>query len=113
MSLVLLDGYVLDTIGPFRGNMNDASITPHVLRKCDSLIGWYEDDDVMLVDRGFPGWDLRNLRTTKLAHGNLRTETCARRNLHTETCAQRNLRTETCARTTCSRIIYPRDNNSW
>ena len=53
MSLVLPDGYVLDTIGPFRGNMNDASITQHVLRTCDSLIGWCEDDDVMLVDRGF------------------------------------------------------------
>ena len=56
MSLVLPDDYVLDTIGPFRGNMNDASITPHVLRKCDSLIVWYEDDDVMLVDRGL--WDV-------------------------------------------------------
>ena len=56
MSLVLPDDYVLDTIGSFRGNMNNASITPHVLRKCDSLIGWYEDDDVMLVDRSF--WDV-------------------------------------------------------
>ena len=37
--------------------------------------------------------DLRNLRTTKLAHGKLRTENCAR--------------------TTCARIICPRDNNSW
>ena len=56
MSFVLPDGYVLDSIGPFRGNMNDASITQHVLLTCDSLIGWCEDDDVMLVDRGF--WDV-------------------------------------------------------
>ena len=53
MSLVFPDGYVLDTIGPFRGNMNDASIAQHILRTCDSLIGWCEDDDVMIVDRGF------------------------------------------------------------
>ena len=53
MSLVFLDGYVLDTIGPFRGNMNDVSITQHVLCTCNSLIGCCEDDDVMLVDRGF------------------------------------------------------------
>ena len=53
MSVVLPDGYVLDTIGSFRGNMNDTSIIQHVLRTCDSLIGWCEDDDVMLVDRGF------------------------------------------------------------
>ena len=53
MSLVLPDGYVLDTIRSFRGNMNDASITQHVLCTCDSLIGWYEDDDVIPVDRGF------------------------------------------------------------
>ena len=53
MSLVLPDDYELNTICPFRGNMNDPSIAQHVLRICDSLIGWCEDDDVMLVDRGF------------------------------------------------------------
>jgi hypothetical protein len=53
MSLVLPDGYVLDTIGPFRGTMNDASITEHITRSCQSLVSWCADGDAMVVDRGF------------------------------------------------------------
>jgi len=56
---------------------------------------------------GFPGYvtlllkrmltGLRNLRTTKLAHGNLRTETCARKLAHDETYARKLAHNETCA----------------
>ena len=56
MSLVLPDGYALDTIGPLRGNMNCASIVHHVLRTYDPFTGWCEDNEVMIVDHGF--WDV-------------------------------------------------------
>lgn len=53
MSLILPDGYVLDTIGPFVGTMNDASIAKTITRTCDELIEWCEEGDIMIVDRGF------------------------------------------------------------
>lgn len=53
MSLVLPNGYVLDTIGPFLGTMNDASIAKTITNTCDELTDWCEEGDVMIVDRGF------------------------------------------------------------
>ena len=53
MSVVFPDGYVLDTIGPFFGNTNDAKITEAILEKVDSLSTWLEESDNFIVDRGF------------------------------------------------------------
>ncbi|CAF1406262.1 unnamed protein product [Didymodactylos carnosus] len=53
MSLVLPDGYVLDTIGPFYGNENDAKICEQILTTMDRLREWCNVNDVMIVDRGF------------------------------------------------------------
>ena len=52
ISLVPPDRYVLDTIGRFRSNMNDASVAQHILHTFDRLIGWCKNDGVMIVDRG-------------------------------------------------------------
>jgi hypothetical protein len=53
MSLVLPNGYILDTIGPFEGRMNDASITKQITNTCDALVKWCHHGDVMICDRGF------------------------------------------------------------
>lgn len=53
MSIVLPDGYVLDTIGPFFGNENDAKITEAILNKVDELKTWVQETDNFIVDRGF------------------------------------------------------------
>ncbi|CAF5001179.1 unnamed protein product, partial [Rotaria sp. Silwood1] len=53
LSIVLPDGYVVDAIGPFAGNANDASITESILQLNDSLQRWTDYGDILLVDRGF------------------------------------------------------------
>ncbi len=53
LATVFPDGYVVDTIGPFSGAANDASITESILQLNDSLQLWTEDGDTMIVDRGF------------------------------------------------------------
>ncbi|CAF4044121.1 unnamed protein product [Rotaria sp. Silwood2] len=53
MSLVLPDGYVLDTIGPFQGTANDASITERILETRNDLVAWCDYGDIMICDRGF------------------------------------------------------------
>ena len=53
MSLVLLDGYVLNLIGQFYGKNNDASISRSVLDTCTDLSVLRQDNDVHIVDRGF------------------------------------------------------------
>ena len=53
MSVVLPDGYVLDTIGPYHGNVNDATITRLIMEKIEILKSWLEANDNMIVDRGF------------------------------------------------------------
>ena len=45
MSIVLPDGYVLDTIGPFYDNENDAKITEAILNKVDELKTWLQETD--------------------------------------------------------------------
>lgn len=40
MSVVLPDGYVLDTVGTYFGNENDAKITEAILLKDDELRTW-------------------------------------------------------------------------
>ncbi|CAF1384160.1 unnamed protein product [Didymodactylos carnosus] len=53
MSLILSNGYILDTIGPFWGTMNDASIAKNIINTCETLIEWCEKGDTMIVDSGF------------------------------------------------------------
>ena len=53
MSIVLPDGYVLDTIGPFFGNENDAKITEAIIHKVTELKEWLQETDNFIVDRGF------------------------------------------------------------
>ena len=46
--------YILDTIGPFFGNENDAKITENYLNAIGELKTWLEDSDNYryIVDRG-------------------------------------------------------------
>lgn len=53
MSLILPDGYILETIGPFRGTMNDASIAAKVVETHDELLEWCAGEGQMILDRGF------------------------------------------------------------
>ena len=53
MSLCLPDGYCLDTLGPFYGTANDASITNHILKTKAILAEWCDYGNLMIVDRGF------------------------------------------------------------
>lgn len=55
MSIVLPDGYVLESIGPYfaDGKNNDAGITQHILSLHGDLVEWLQEGDVCVVDRGF------------------------------------------------------------
>ena len=55
LSIVLPDGYVLDTIGPFMsdGNKNDAGMTQYIIDFCNTFIEWLQEEDVTALDRGF------------------------------------------------------------
>ncbi|CAF4657751.1 unnamed protein product [Rotaria sp. Silwood2] len=53
MSLVLPDGYVLDTIGPFQGTANDATIAQQIIETRNELLQWCDYGDIMICDRGF------------------------------------------------------------
>ena len=52
MSLILPNGYILDTIGSFSGTMNDATLAKNITDTCDALMKWCEKRDTMVVDRG-------------------------------------------------------------
>ncbi|CAF1504733.1 unnamed protein product, partial [Rotaria sordida] len=53
MSLVLPDGYVVDSIGPFQGTANDATIAQQIIETRNELIEWCDYGDTMICDRGF------------------------------------------------------------
>ena len=53
MSLVFLDGYVLEIIGSFDGVANDAAITHQIIETRNQLVQWCDVGDVMVCDRGF------------------------------------------------------------
>ena len=50
MSIVLPDGYVLDTLGPYfrDGKNNDAGMTRHIVKHNQDLMQWMEQDDVFI-----------------------------------------------------------------
>ena len=55
MSIVLPNGYVLETLGPYLsdGKNNDAGFTKHIFNSNKSLCDWLRPGDVCVVDRGF------------------------------------------------------------
>ncbi|CAF1134384.1 unnamed protein product [Didymodactylos carnosus] len=53
MALVRPDGYVLDSLGPFYGTDNGATISSHIIRTRNALTDWCDAGDIMVVDRGF------------------------------------------------------------
>ena len=53
MSIVHPDGYVVDIIGPFQANLNDATITTEILETHNSLARWLKGTGQIIVDRGF------------------------------------------------------------
>ena len=53
MSLILLDGYVIDTIGPFQGTANDATVAQQIAETRNELMQWCDYGDIMTCDRGF------------------------------------------------------------
>lgn len=56
MMLVATDGYILTVLGPYLADEknSDAKITEHMLNSnVKDIIDWFEEDDVLVVDRGF------------------------------------------------------------
>ena len=56
MMLVATDGYILTALGPYLvdGKNSDAKITEQMLNSnVEDITDWFEEDDVMVVDRGF------------------------------------------------------------
>jgi hypothetical protein len=68
MSIVLPDGYVLDTIGPFAADVKntDADILKYCIREDEELCELLQDEDVLVLDRGFDRarTELREKNTT-------------------------------------------------
>ena len=56
MMLVATDGYILTVLGPYLadGKISDAKISEHMLNSnVEDITNWFEEDDVLVVDRGF------------------------------------------------------------
>lgn len=55
MMIVTSDGYILDILGPFLadGKNNDAAILNQHLREGEGLLKWAEENDILVLDRGF------------------------------------------------------------
>ncbi len=49
------DGYIIDFVGPFlcHGVNNDAMIQENILINNQVICGWFNQDNIMVVDRGF------------------------------------------------------------
>ena len=54
MVVTSTDGYFLTVLGPYLARNNDATILNHMLyTNVDDLKGWFHEEDVFIVDRGF------------------------------------------------------------
>ncbi|XP_052696026.1 uncharacterized protein LOC128174533 [Crassostrea angulata] len=54
MVVTSTDGYFLTVLGPYLARNNDATILNHMLHtNVEDLKGWFHEDDVFVVDRGF------------------------------------------------------------
>ena len=54
--MVTTIGYIVSIFGPFfsDNNNNDASILKRIMNNnCDNILNWMDDNDIMIVDRGF------------------------------------------------------------
>lgn len=53
--IVGTDGYILDVFGPYFADYhnNDAAITKHLLLTNESAKNWFQENDILIVDRGF------------------------------------------------------------
>lgn len=53
--IVGTDGYILDVFGPYFADYhnNDAAITKHLLLTNESAKNWLQENDILIVDRGF------------------------------------------------------------
>lgn len=47
------DGYVVDMLGPYPANVNDAEILKTLLQGSNSLFKLWKEDDYAVLDRGF------------------------------------------------------------
>ena len=52
-TLCMPDGFVVDVLGPFEANMNDAEILKELLSKNKDLTALLQRNDVFVLDRGF------------------------------------------------------------
>lgn len=53
--IVGTDGYLLEVFGPYFADYhnNDAAITKHLLLTNESAKNWFQENDILIVDRGF------------------------------------------------------------
>jgi hypothetical protein len=56
------NGRIIDVFGPFAATMNDASILKYLMEKVPQARNIFQDDDVILLDRGFRDI-LKDMRT--------------------------------------------------
>ena len=52
-TLCMPDGYVVDVLGPFESNLNDAQILKHLLENNEEFKALLQEEDVFVLDRGF------------------------------------------------------------
>ena len=52
-TIVTTNGYIVETLGPFSGNQNDATIMREILEDPDGLKKLMKPGDTCIVDRGF------------------------------------------------------------
>lgn len=52
-TLCMPDGFVVDVLGPFEANLNDAQILQHLLENNEELAALLQANDVFVLDRGF------------------------------------------------------------
>lgn len=52
-TIVTTNGYIVDTLGPFSANMNDAAIMEHILSDSNGIRSLMKPGDFCIVDRGF------------------------------------------------------------
>lgn len=52
-TVVTTSGYIVDTLGPFSANLNDATIMEQILQDPNGLTSIMQPGDIWIVDRGF------------------------------------------------------------
>ena len=65
LTIVTTNGYIVETLGPFSVNLNDASIMEEILQDTEGLKKFLKPEDVLIVDCGF-----RDIKDTLENRGN-------------------------------------------